>query len=210
MRPVCCSVCNQITLYPPVNWKVASKAKNTSAQLSLQMVMAVTNYHFGSLVDLENFAASKRSIWTILTSNKGSTMNARCLLPTSKNGWGGSIKKCREGNFFWYRTVVLCTQNWKICLFFQILKYFIYLQIPHLNFSLVMLVSIVRSKHIIVGISINGYCKILRMALRTQWNLTHLMLQNWFLCTCKGITSGWIHSKITSVLLGDYSGTSLM
>ena len=41
-------------------------------------------------------------------------------------------------------------------------------EIPRLTFSLVMLVFIVLSKHIIVGIFINGYGKILRMALWSQ------------------------------------------
>ena len=51
------------------------KGKNVSTQLFVQMVMEVTKYRFGSLVDLENLAASKTSIWTALTSNTGPTKN---------------------------------------------------------------------------------------------------------------------------------------
>ena len=56
---VCSIVCYQITHCPPVNFTVASEGKNVSAQIFVQMVMKVTNYHFGSLVNLEILAASK-------------------------------------------------------------------------------------------------------------------------------------------------------
>ena len=67
---------------PPVKLKVASKGKNVWAHLSVQMVMEVTNCHFGSLVDLGynvffkninldsltfKYRANKKIGWLLLT-----------------------------------------------------------------------------------------------------------------------------------------------
>ena len=66
MKLVSSIVCYRITHCHAVNLKVTSKGNNVSEQSSVQMVMAVTNYRFGSSVKLENLAALK-SIWTTLT-----------------------------------------------------------------------------------------------------------------------------------------------